>query len=266
MDKNVLVIAGSSDIVLNSVKLLLEKGCRVYATSRSDIDYEHESLYKYKLDVCDLASFAMLSYGLSNVKFDAIIYGAGCAVASPVENLDEEELKKQLEVNLFGLLRLIKYFSSNFNDNARIINVSSMAAYGLFPFISPYCLSKASSDILLRSFSLESGIKYVSIRPGAIKTKFWHQSIDDNKNNFKNFGDKYKKQGEFLLKNAQKNAFKAADLKYPAQAIYKAVFDKNPKPVITVGSDAFICAVAARLFPTNILDFIIKSILRLKLK
>ena len=266
MGKNILVIAGSSDILFQSIILLLGKGWSVYATSRQTINYEHINLHKFRLDVCDLKSFEALEDSLSNVKFDAIIYGAGCVVSSPVENLDEDELRRQLDVNLFGFLRLIKLFSNKLNTNARIINLSSMAAYGLFPFISPYCLSKAASDILLRSFSLESGFKYVSIRPGAIKTKFWEQSICDNENNFKNFGDKFKKQGEFLLSNARKNSMNAISPKLVAKAIYRAVSANNPKPIVTVGYDAFVCAMAARFFPTNILDFIIKSVLRLKLK
>ena len=54
--------------------------------------------------------------------------------------------------------------------------------------------------------------------------------------------------------------------KLVAKAIYRAVSAKNPKPIVTVGDDAFVCAMAAKFFPTNILDFIIKSVLRLKLK
>ena len=34
-----------------------------------------------------------------------------------------------------------------------------MASYGTFPFISPYCISKASSDILLNTYALENNVK-----------------------------------------------------------------------------------------------------------
>ena len=45
MSKNVLVIAGSSQIGLEAVKLLLKSGFNVYLTSRSTVDLEHEHLY-----------------------------------------------------------------------------------------------------------------------------------------------------------------------------------------------------------------------------
>ncbi len=264
MDKNILVIAGSSDIVLESVRLLLDKDFNIYATSRADINLEHDNLHKYTLDVCDLGSFNRLCDKLSDINFDAIIYAAGCAVASPVENLNEDELRRQLDVNLFGLLRTLKFFSKNLNRGARIINISSMAAYGLFPFLSPYCLSKASSDILLRAFSVESGTKCISIRPGAIKTKFWQRSIDDNKNNFDNFSDKYRSIGEFMLRNAEKNSVCALEPLYAAKAVCKAVCARNPKHVITVGNDALLCSFASRFLPDSLLNSLIKLALRIK--
>ena len=43
-------------------------------------------------------------------------------------------------------------------ENGRIINVSSMASFGLFPFISPYCASKRCLDMFFNSFSLDSSL------------------------------------------------------------------------------------------------------------
>ena len=179
---------------------------------------------------------------------------------------DVTELKKQLDVNLFGLLRVIKFFANNLAKNAKIINISSMASYGLFPFISPYCLSKAASDILLRSFSLESNVRYVSVRPGAVKTKFWTESIRNNENNFLNFAEKYSKEGDFILKNAYKNSQNASNPLIVAKAVCSAVCDKNPPPVINVGSDACLCSWASRLFSASLLDNVIRLAMRLKVK
>lgn len=266
MVKNVLVIAGSSQILLESIKLLLNKGFNIYLTSRKPMEFSHPNLNKYILDVCDVSLFEKLFDELRRVKFDSIIYAAGCVVASPVEFLDETELKKQLDVNLFGLLRVIKFFANNLAKNAKIINISSMASYGLFPFISPYCLSKAASDILLRSFSLESNVRYVSVRPGAVKTKFWTESIRNNENNFLNFAEKYSKEGDFILNNAYKNSQNASNPLIVAKAVCSAVCDKNPPPVINVGSDACLCSWASRLFSASLLDNVIRLAMRLKVK
>ena len=264
MSKNVLVIAGSSQIGLEAVKLLLKSGFNVYLTSRSTVDLEHEHLYKYSLDVCSNDSFDELFNKISSLKFRAIVNNAGCVVATPVEFLDESELHRQLDVNLFGLLRVIKKFAQLLDENGRIINISSMASYGVYPFLSPYCLSKAAADVLLRAFSNETGIKYVSIRPGAIKTKFWTDSIEQNQNNFKNFMQKYEKVGHYMLDNAQKNAKDALEPYYVGKAVFDSVVKDNPKSVINVGLDAKICAFASKYLSESLVNKIVRTSLKLK--
>ena len=185
-------------------------------------------------------------------------------MATPVEFLDESELHRQLDVNLFGLLRVIKKFAQLLDKNGRIINISSMASYGVYPFLSPYCLSKAAADVLLRAFSNETGIKYVSIRPGAIKTKFWTDSIEQNQNNFKNFMQKYEKVGHYMLENAQKNAKDALEPYYVGKAVFDSVVKNNPKSVINVGLDAKICAFASKYLSESLVNKIVRTSLKLK--
>ncbi len=264
--KNVLVIAGSSQIGFEAIKLMLDGGYTVYVTSRSSIDLEHENLFKYNLDITSNEAFLSLKSELSGLRFCAIVNNAGIVVASPVEFLSEDELKRQLDVNLFGLLRVIKNFSSQLVSNGKIINVSSMASYGVYPFLSPYCLSKRAADILLRAFSNETGIKYVSIRPGAIRTKFWTDSIEQNKDNFKNFMGKYDDIGNYMLKNAKDNALNALDPAKVGCAVYKCLRAKNPKCAVNVGIDAHICAFASRFLSENLLNNIIRVALKVKLR
>lgn len=262
--KNVLVIAGSSQIGLEAVKLMLDGGYRVYVTSRSVIDFEHDNLFKYHLNICSNDSFQALKDKLKDVEFCAILNNAGIVVASPVEFLSEDELKRQLDVNLFGLLRVIKHFSNQLTKDGKIINISSMASYGVYPFLSPYCLSKRAADILLRAFSNETGIRYVSIRPGAIRTKFWTDSIEQNKDNFKNFIGKYEDIGNYMLENAKDNALNALEPKKVGQAVYKSLKAKNPKCVVNVGLDAHICAFASKFLSENLLNKIIRIALKVK--
>ena len=265
MDKNVLVIGASSQIALETIKLMLDGAYKVFATSRGEIELCNANLFKYSLDVSNKDDFFKLKSEICNLNLDAIIYAAGIAISSPVEFLDENELLRQLDVNLFGLLRTLKHFSPLLkNKDAKIINVSSMAAHGVFPFLSPYCISKASCDILLRAFSNETGIKYVSVRPGAIRTRFWTNSIEDNKNNFENFASKYEKIGMFMVENANRNAKNALEPKYAAREIYKALCKKNPKPVLNIGKDAKLCAFFTKFLSQSLVDKFIKKSVELK--
>lgn len=62
--------------------------------------------------------------------------------------IDISEIRRQFDVNVFGHLELTKDLI-DLLDGGKIINVSSMASYGVFPFISPYCASKRCLDMFL---------------------------------------------------------------------------------------------------------------------
>ena len=88
-------------------------------------------------------------------KIDTLINVAGCVVAGAIENIPVSELRRQFDVNVFGAVELSQGLLDNLT-NGKIINISSMASYGLFPFISPYCASKRALDILFNSFMMEN--------------------------------------------------------------------------------------------------------------
>ena len=140
-----------------------------------------------------------------------------------------------------------------------------MASYGIFPFLSPYCLSKASADILLNTFSIESNKKIVSIRPGAVATKFWETSIELNKKTLQEENNKFKSEKEFLIENANKNSLHAINPIYVAKKIAHIVELKNPKCVYNIGLDAKI-AKLTRFIPQEIVNCLIKTILSIRIR
>lgn len=263
--KNILLIGANSGIGMEAAKTLAEKGYRIYATSRGELNFEHRNITHFKMDVCDENSIREVAKNIKNEELYAIINFAGAAISSPVEFLDHAQLQKQFDVVLFGLLKIIQNFYPKLNKiNGRIINTSSMASFGIFPFISPYCASKAACDILLNTFGIETNTKVVSIKPGVIKTPFWENSLELNKCNFENFGEKYSSEREFLIENAKKNAQSGLCAVYVAKTILKALEAKNPKASYTVGFDAKMAQFASFL-PKKMLNFIIKKTLKLKM-
>jgi len=178
-------------------------------------------------------------------KIDRIINVAGCVVAGVMENLPVDNIRKQFEVNTFShldftqrLLPLLK--------GGRIINVSSMASFGVFPFVAPYCASKRALDILFNSMSLESDIEVVSIKPGVIATPLWEKSIELNKDAIENCKS-YTKEMKYMVNNAKQNGEKGLDVKKVVRAILKADELKNPKTSYTVGIDAKFAEIILKL-------------------
>jgi len=260
MDKTILIIGSTSELAERTIEELKKKNWNIYATSRQ-VNLPENNVTNFQLDVTNEMDFIRLKERFHNIKFDVIMNFTGIAIAGAVEELDELELKKQLDVNLFGLLKIIKYFKGNIAEGGRLINISSMASYGIFPFLSPYCISKASSDILLNSYSIESNVKVVSIRPGAVATKFWENSIKINKANLDSKNDKFRLEKDFLIKNAEKNTLKANNPIKVAKKIAEITELKNPKSVYNIGLDSKIVKLS-RFLPQRIMNFLVKTALK----
>ena len=190
-------------------------------------------------------------------KIDTVVNVAGCVVAGALENISISELRRQFDVNVFGAVELSQGLLPLL-DNGKIINISSMASFGIFPFISPYCSSKRALDILFNSFSLENkrNIKVVSIKPGVIATPLWSKSIKENEQTIENCKD-YKNETNYLKNNAFKNEENGLSPDKVVQVIAKADRLKNPKPSYCVGFDAKMAELVSKL-PQSVLNKIIK--------
>lgn len=262
--KNILIIGSNSELAKRVIQELKNKDYNIFATSRT-IDLIDKDITNFHLDVAQELDFIHIKDKLHSINFDTIINFTGIAIAGAIEDLSEIELKKQLEINLFGLLKIIKYFCPNLKKDGKLINISSMASYGIFPYLAPYCISKSSADIMLNLFSIESNIKTVSIRPGATATKFWESSIKLNQKNFENCSKKFEKEKEFLIQNANKNSLHATNPIYVAKKIAKIIELKNPKAVYNIGSDSKI-AKLTRFLPQDFVNGLVKFILKKRLK
>ena len=190
-------------------------------------------------------------------KVDTLINVAGCVVAGALENIPMSELKRQFNVNVFGAVELSQGLIPVLT-NGKIINISSMASYGIFPFISPYCASKRTLDILFNSFFAENkhGIKVISVKPGVIATPLWSKSIKENSETIEN-STNYKNESEYLKNNAIKNEKYGLSVDKVVKTVVKIDNKKNPRPSYCVGFDAIIVSIISRL-PQSILNKIIR--------
>ena len=219
------------------------------------VDYTSPDTIKYAAD-----------YIISKcTKIDTIVNIAGCVVAGPVERLEINELRRQFDVNVFGHLELTQRLMEIL-AGGKIINISSMASFGIFPFIAPYCASKRSLDMLFNSLLIENkkDIQVISIRPGVIATPLWNKSVDENSRYFEYFNG-YEKEMRFLISNAKKNAREGLSVEKVVDVILKADRSKKPKLSYTVGFDAFMASLAAKL-PQGLVNRLIKYGMKKRIK
>ncbi len=195
---------------------------------------------------------------------DVLINNAGIAIAGPVEYIGIKKLKEQFDVNTFGSISVAQKFIPLLRGG-RIINISSMAASGIFPFISPYCASKRAMDILFNGFELENkdNIKVISVKPASIKTPIWNKSMGNAKKYFETLNEtakeKYYKELLFMEKRALSNNDNGIEIYKAVDELLKIVYAKNPKPVYNIGSNAVLADMVSKFLPVRILNKIIKT-------
>ncbi|MDD3237852.1 MAG: SDR family oxidoreductase [Candidatus Gastranaerophilales bacterium] len=272
--KAVLITGASSGIGKEIASKLAQEGYQVFAGIRKKSDkFKLEKISKnitgVYLDVTNQAGIdKAFWYVLKKTdSLYALINNAGIAVGGPMEFLPVKKIKEQFDINVFGAVAVAQKFLPILNDG-RIINMSSMASTGIFPFTAPYCASKRALDILFNSLQIElnqSNIKVISIKPGVIKTPIWDKSIRSAQLVLKDLpegcSEKYKRELNAMERSAFSANDKGIEPMAVANTISKALKAKNPKLSYSVGIDAFWVLQFAKL-PQNIINFFVQKCLK----
>lgn len=148
--KTVFITGCSSGIGRAAARLFQRNGWNVVATMRNPADgadlKKLDDVTVLALDVNDQASIdAALTAALEqHGHIDLLINNAGYALMGAFENATEEQIQRQFDTNVFGLMRVTRAFLPHFRQRraGMIINVASMAGRLPIPFMSIYNGSK----------------------------------------------------------------------------------------------------------------------------
>ncbi|MBN2154468.1 MAG: SDR family oxidoreductase [Candidatus Lokiarchaeota archaeon] len=263
-NKWILVTGASSGIGRYTAELLAQNGFNVYASARKKEDIEEldkiPNITGIQLEVTSDENIQKILPQFEKTGLYGIVNNAGIALGAPLMDLDLEELKRQFEVNLFGIHRVTKaIFPLILKQNGRIIMISSNSGSFAAPFFGPYASSKYAlegySDSLRRELMLHD-VKVVIIKPGRIRTSIWEK------------GEKLLKlyDGSIFNKVATvlgKSAIEAGknDSLPPikvAELVLKALTVKNPKPRYVIAPNPFGIWLREHL-PDRIVDAMVKK-------
>jgi NAD(P)-dependent dehydrogenase (short-subunit alcohol dehydrogenase family) len=99
---------------------------------------------------------------------------AGIIVEGPLEALPAEELRRQFEVNVVGLVALTQALLPLLSRaRGTVVNIGAVSAYLTPPFYGPIAASKAALASLNDAMRLEFaplGVKVFLVEPGAMRT------------------------------------------------------------------------------------------------
>lgn len=169
-------------------------------------------------------------------KIDLLINNAGFVLSGPFECLSDEQIRRQMEVNFFGAVFMIKSVipALKKQQGSTIINMSSLCGLVTFPMLSMYHASKWALEGFSESllFELEPfGINVKLIEPGGVKENDYAANVEFAKN-------KNPEYQELLNKVHKTNWFPSfSEPIYIAQEVFKASQDNSSKLRYTIGAD-----------------------------
>jgi NAD(P)-dependent dehydrogenase (short-subunit alcohol dehydrogenase family) len=180
--KAVLITGCSSGIGHATAELLAREGWTVYATARKPetlSDLERAGCRTLALDVTDEDSMSAAVNAVVEAEgaVGVLINNAGYSQSGAVESVPMEQVRRQFETNVFGLIRMCQLVLPGMREQrwGRIVNLSSMGGRLTFPGGGMYHATKYSVEAISDALRFEVrgfGVEVIIVEPGLIVTKF----------------------------------------------------------------------------------------------
>jgi NADP-dependent 3-hydroxy acid dehydrogenase YdfG len=246
MNKTIFITGASSGIGKETAKLFQSKGWNVIATMRNpEMETELNQLDNVlvaKLDVLDLESIQK-AFQKGIQKFggiDALLNNAGYGAYGPLEAFNRDNIVRQFNTNVIGLLDVTRAVLPHFREHKKgiIINISSIGGKMTFPLGSLYHGTKFAVEGISESLNFEVeqfGGQVKIIEPGMIATDFGGRSFDFS--NDETMAE-YQKTVGALMTAMSGMAANASPVSVVAEVIFEAATDGKNQLRYTAGEDA----------------------------
>ena len=230
----------------------LDRGDKVAATARDTSTLDDlvarygDALLPIALDVTDRAAdFAAVRQAQEYLgRLDVVVNNAGYGHFGMVEELSEQEIRAQLETNLFGALWITQAALPYLREqgSGHIVQVSSIGGVSAFPNTGAYHASKWALEGISQSLAQEVkpfGINVTLVEPAAYDTDWSGPSSRRSA-----VSPAYEKVREIA---AEQRAKRVADTGVPAatrEAILRIVDAENPPLRVFLGASPLGIATA----------------------
>lgn len=241
-NKVVLITGANSMIGKALVKKFADENWTVHATVRTKSEkklIQGQNIIYHEMNLENQRSIKKIIQRIQKLesKVDVLINNAGFVLSGPFECSSEKQIRRQMEVNFFGAVFMIKEILPMLKKqkNGTIINMSSLCGLVTFPMLSIYHASKWALEGFSESlmFEMESfGIKVKLIEPGGVKE-------NDTTTNVEFAIDEKPEYNELLNKVHGTNWFPSfSEPDFIAQEVYNASQDQTSRLRYKIGNDA----------------------------
>ncbi|MEV0224133.1 SDR family oxidoreductase [Streptomyces sp. NPDC050704] len=179
-----LVTGGASGIGRATAELLAARGAQV-AVLDLDIASVDKPLLGYRADVTDDASVrAAVASAVADLGgLDVLVNNAGIGAQGTVEDNEDEDWHRVLDVNVVGMVRAARAALPHLRESshAAIVNTCSIAATAGLPQRALYSASKGavlSLTLAMAADHVREGIRVNCVNPGTADTPWVSRLLD----------------------------------------------------------------------------------------
>ena len=268
VSRAVLITGCSTGIGRATAEQLAKRGLTVYATARrleSIEDLKAAGCKTLALDVTDEQSMraAVAAVEEAEGAVGSLVNNAGYSQSGAVETVALDDVRRQFETNVFGLLRMCQLVLPGMRrqGHGRIVNLSSMGGRLTFPGGGIYHATKHAVEAISDAMRFEVkgfGVDVSIIEPGLIKTHFAETAV----------GSVSQEDGPYAEFNTAVSAATAGAYEGPfgklgggpeavAKAIEKAITTRRPRTRYPVTLSARVFMTQHALLPDRAWDRVV---------
>ena len=158
----VLLIGSSSDIAQYMIKNTSNEHVFIELTSNPSGSHQHE------INVQDESTFPAIEG-----EIDGLVYFPGSINLRPFSGLKLSDFQTDYEINVLGLIKILKHFHKQLSQNSSLVFISTVAAQVGMPYHSSISLCKSAIEGLCRSLAAEWSpkVRVNCVAPSVVQTK-----------------------------------------------------------------------------------------------
>ena len=248
MPRVFLITGTSTGFGRDYVQEVLNRGDICVATARnpSSLSFSNtdpSNFLALPLDVTSKSSIAS-AFDAALQKFsrvDVVVNNAGYGLAGCFEELSDEQIRRQMEVNYFGLIDVTRKAMQTMREQepsgGLIQQVTSIGGQVGVPTFSIYCSSKWAvegfTEAVSNELKPEWNIRFTCIEPGGFRTDWAGRSMQ--------FAQRHPAYDHIDAEANMKkrNGTQVGDPPKAAKAMYEFAVMQDPPLRVVVGSDAY---------------------------
>jgi NADP-dependent 3-hydroxy acid dehydrogenase YdfG len=269
----VLITGCSSGIGHATAAKLVGEGWKVYATARRPetlTELKEKGCETLALDVTDEQSMQAAVAAVAEAEGGAVgvlVNNAGYSQSGAVETVPMEQIRRQFETNVFGLVRMCQLVLPGMRAQrwGKIVNISSMGGRLTFPGGGFYHATKYAVEAISDALRFEVrgfGVDVILIEPGLILTNFGEvasSSIDETRDDgpYAHFNRKVAKTTEAAYKGPMAKLGSGPEA--VAKAIAGAIGARRPKARYPVTASAHLMINQRRFTPDQLWDLMMRT-------